>query len=164
MLYLLCLLWLLRKLQSLFPKDNGNAPLKRILDLTEEGRIDGDAGLISLILVQLTGDILLGLQRIAQNLCPDPMERLQECLRVQVLSRRKESVHISGNQVQKRLHAILVMQSDLFLIGLDLPQQLLLLGLVKFIDQLKRIALGLRDSLGDLPPLPFNGLNHRILS
>ena len=70
--------------------------------------VDGQRMFEALILAKLLTDFSLCLERVAEDLAPDPMEGLQEVLGVEFLGCQEQCVDISRDDVEESVHSILV--------------------------------------------------------
>ncbi len=73
------------------------------------------------------------------------MEGLEEVLRVEVLGGCKESVDVSGDDIKERIHPVFVMEAKFLFVCLHLPEDLLLLGVEKAVDEVEGLMACLDD-------------------
>jgi hypothetical protein len=137
---------------SLFIPNHAETFLESVLDVVDVNGIDIERNLIVFILVEFLADFSLGLIRISKHLSSDAIKAFQEILGVEVLSCCEEAVDITRDQVDQCIHTIFIVEAQLLLIGLDLPQQLLLLRVEKLINEVEGLLPGLHDGLCDVSP------------
>lgn len=157
------LLFGLNSLGLLLPKDHWDAAFEGALDIRDIEGADGDTGFVGLILVELRWNFPLCLQGISQDLSPNPVEGLEEGLWVEVLCGGEESVDVSGDDIEKGFHAILIVQASLLLICLHFPQQLFLLVVEEAVHEVQGIMSSLEDGFWNLLAFGLDGFDDEIL-
>ena len=80
------------------------------------------------------------------------MEVFQEILRIQVLGGSKQIVDISGDEINKRIHPILIMESQFLLICLHFSQDLFLFSIIKPINKVKSLMPSLYNDFSHVFP------------
>ena len=136
---------------------------KSIFDVIDVNWVDTDWHFIRLILVQLIGYLSLSLLGIRKNLSTNSIEVLKEILRIEFLSSRKKTVHISRNHIHQSFHPILIVKTQLFLICLHLPLDLLFFSIVKFVDEIQGLLPGLRNKVRNSFSFGMDRFYHTVL-
>lgn len=92
------------------------------------------------------------------------MERLEEILRVEVLGGCKESIDISGDNIKERIHPVFVMEAKFLFVCFHLPEDFLLFGVEKSVDEVEGLVACLNDDFLSVLLLVSNIFDQDILN
>lgn len=121
---------------SLVPGE-GQALLKCVFYVVDVEGVDGGSNLVVFVVPKFVGNVLFCLLGVGDDLSPDSVEGLKEVLGVEVLGGCEQSVDVSRNDIEERIHPIFVVEAQFLFIGLHLSEDFLLLRVKKPVNEVE---------------------------
>ena len=77
---------------------------------------------------------------------------------------RKQTIDVSTNYVEERVHSIFIVKTEFFLICLDFAEDFLLAHVKKLVDEVEGFMASLRNDITDVFSFVSDGFDENILS